>query len=155
MRIIGERGSHIGQFIYPFDVATNYNCEIVVSDGRNRRVQLFSPNGDFIKVFGPETYETPMWKHTLDTPRGVCFTPSGNILVTDFNNHRIVELDNQMNLLRFIGSHGRGSNRALKKFHRPQVILNYYSLLTGSLVIANKKTPGTKSFHMFSNVIKL
>ncbi|XP_034950220.1 E3 ubiquitin-protein ligase TRIM71 [Chelonus insularis] len=87
----GEKGSRAGQFNYPWDVATNTACEIAVSDTRNHRIQLFSPDGVFLRKYGFESSPS-MWKH-FDSPRGVCFNPKGDIVTTDFNNHRLVVID--------------------------------------------------------------
>lgn len=87
----GERGQSNGKFHYPWDVAVNAHGVIVVSDTRNHRIQLFSGNGVFLKKFGFENMSN-MWKF-FDSPRGVCFTSPNTIVVTDFNNHRLYEID--------------------------------------------------------------
>ena len=53
------------------------------------RFQLFTPEGVFLMKFG---FEGPNWKH-FDSPRGVCFRPDGHVVVTDFNNHRVLVVD--------------------------------------------------------------
>lgn len=40
IRKFGEQGPGLGQFNYPWDVACNHRGDIVVSDSRNRRVQV-------------------------------------------------------------------------------------------------------------------
>lgn len=69
----GERGSKLGQFNYPWDVAVNADNQILVSDTRNHRVQLFSPEGAFINKYG---FEGALWKQ-FDSPRGVAFDLQG------------------------------------------------------------------------------
>ena len=69
----GERGSKIGQFNYPWDVAVNSDNNILVSDTRNHRVQLFSPDGVFLNKYG---FEGALWKQ-FDSPRGVAFDHQG------------------------------------------------------------------------------
>ena len=48
----GEKGSGHAQFLYPWDCAVNSKQEILVSDTRNHRLQLFTPTGDFIAKYG-------------------------------------------------------------------------------------------------------
>ena len=88
-----------GQFNYPWDVACNSRDEILVSDTRNHRIQLFSPNGEFINKYGFEGRE---WKQ-FDSPRGVCFTANDQIVVTDFNNHRLLVVSNDFSRAQYLG----------------------------------------------------
>lgn len=74
----GERGSKLGQFNYPWDVAVNAENQILVSDTRNHRVQLFSSEGAFINKYG---FEGALWKQ-FDSPRGVAFDLQGKLRVT-------------------------------------------------------------------------
>lgn len=87
----GERGQSNGKFHYPWDVDVNSAGLIAISDTRNHRIQLFTGNGIFLKKFGFESMSN-MWKF-FDSPRGLCFTPDNTIMVTDFNNHRLYEID--------------------------------------------------------------
>lgn len=111
----GEKGSRYGQFNYPWDVAANSECQIVVSDTRNHRVQLFSPEGIFLRKYGFESAPN-MWKH-FDSPRGVAFDPEGNVVTTDFNNHRLVIIDADFMQCRIVDCDNTG---AIKQFLRPQ-----------------------------------
>lgn len=88
MAKFGERGCKNGQFNYPWDVAVSDDGtgRIVVTDTRNRRVQLFSPDGTFLNKYG---FEGTLTKH-FASPRGVCFTRDGQVIVTDFDNHRLL-----------------------------------------------------------------
>jgi len=56
-----------------------------------------------------------MWKH-FDSPRGVCWAPDNRVIVTDFNNHRLVVIEPDFSTARFLG--GEGSQA--KQFLRPQ-----------------------------------
>ena len=73
----GEKGSNAGQFMYPWDVACNSKNQILVSDTRNHRLQLFSPNGEYLTKYG---FDGQMWKH-FDSPRGVCFTQDDQVTI--------------------------------------------------------------------------
>lgn len=114
VRMFGEKGSKNGQFNYPWDVDVDSKGRIVVSDTRNHRIQLFSADGTFLNKYGYEN-TSAMWKH-FDSPRGVCFGFNGMVIVTDFNNHRLVVIDSSFRNARFLGSEGSGA----KEFLRPQ-----------------------------------
>ncbi|RZC34830.1 NHL domain containing protein [Asbolus verrucosus] len=120
--LFGTEGHANGQFHYPWDVACNAQGDIVVSDTRNHRIQLFNCEGAFIGKFGCDNDWRPPYAKAhklLDSPRGVCFTPQGNVLVTDFNNHRIVTIDKTLSHAQFLGEEGTGP----KQFCRPQGII--------------------------------
>ncbi len=99
MLTFGEKGSKPGQFNYPWDVACNSKDQILVSDTRNHRIQLFSPNGEYLNKYG---FEGAMWKH-FDSPRGVCFTADDQAVVTDFNNHRLLVVKADFQGAQFLG----------------------------------------------------
>ena len=65
-----------------------------------------------------------MWKH-FDSPRGVAFTHDNRIIVTDFNNHRLVIINPDMKSAGYLGSEGNQTSQ----FLRPQVSKNslYFS----------------------------
>lgn len=111
----GERGSLCGQFNYPWGVAVNSDCLIVISDSRNHRLQMFSPEGVFLRKFGHETNPS-MWKY-FDSPRGIAFNPEGNVVCTDFNNHRILIIDIDFMNSRILNCE---NIRGQKPFLRPQ-----------------------------------
>ncbi|RZC39346.1 NHL domain containing protein, partial [Asbolus verrucosus] len=118
----GKYGKENGQFRFPWDVACNCRGYIVVSDGRNHRIQLFSNEGVFIGKFGYDEN----WKLTLTeplkilaSPRGVCFTPTGDVVVTDNYNHRIVIVDKNLKNAQILGEKGRGP----KQFVKPQGVI--------------------------------
>ena len=73
----GEKGSDPGQFNYPWDVACNSLDQILVSDTRNHRLQLFTSTGEFLAKYG---FDGQLWKH-FDSPRGVCFSADDQVRV--------------------------------------------------------------------------
>lgn len=98
----GGYGRDLGEFQYPWDVAVNSLGNIIVTDTRNHRVQMFTSVGHFITKYSFDSayYEKHLKSHI--TPRGCCFTPSGDILVTDFENHRIMKLDGNLQMVNLI-----------------------------------------------------
>lgn len=95
----GGYGRELGEFQYPWDVAVNSMGNIIATDTRNHRIQMFTSNGHFITKYSFDTtyYEKHLKSHI--TPRGLCFTPNGDILVTDFENHRIMKLDANLTMV--------------------------------------------------------
>jgi tripartite motif-containing protein 71 len=100
VHFFGEKGEAFGQFLYPWDVTTNAAGQIAISDTRNQRVQLFSPQGQFLCVFGGKTMPNVMKE--LNSPRGLSFTPEGDLLVTDFNKQRMVSILHDFSKMRII-----------------------------------------------------
>lgn len=96
----GGYGRDLGEFQYPWDVAVNSVGNIIATDTRNHRIQMFTSNGHFITKYSFDSayYEKHLKSHI--TPRGLCFTPTGDILVTDFENHRIMKLDANLTMVR-------------------------------------------------------
>ena len=77
-----------GTFNEPWDVAVADDGSVYVADTWNHRIQKFSPEGEFITMWGFfGTAETPfaMWG-----PRSVVVDPQGLVYVTDTGNKRIV-----------------------------------------------------------------
>uniref|UniRef100_A0A182WAA9 B box-type domain-containing protein n=1 Tax=Anopheles minimus TaxID=112268 RepID=A0A182WAA9_9DIPT len=89
----GSYGKECGQFQYPWDVAVNTKGEILVTDSRNHRIQLFSPDGLFISRYSFDGVNHSRYLKGLTTPRGACFTPQGDIIISDFENHRLLLID--------------------------------------------------------------
>lgn len=107
----GGYGRDLGEFQYPWDVAVNSIGNIIATDTRNHRIQMFTANGHFVTKFSFDNayYEKHLKSHI--TPRGLCFTPTGDILVTDFENHRIMKLDGNLSMvsIRRTAEVGRGN----------------------------------------------
>lgn len=97
----GGYGRDLGEFQYPWDVAVNSIGNIIATDTRNHRIQMFTSNGHFITKYSFDSayYEKHLKSHI--TPRGLAFTPTGDILVTDFENHRIMKLDGNLSMVSY------------------------------------------------------
>ena len=88
LREFGRRGSGDGQLAHPggIGVYREANDEtIVVADGANHRVQVFSSDGSFKYSLGSEGGAVGQ----LNRPRDVCLTAQHDIVVADTGNHRI------------------------------------------------------------------
>ena len=66
-------------------LAVNTDDLLLVCDMSNNRVQVVTPNGEFITSFG----SVGSGKGQFSLPRGITATPDGRVFIADYNNHRI------------------------------------------------------------------
>lgn len=116
----GSLGSESGQFQYPWGVAVNTRGDILISDTRNHRLQLFNKNGAFLARHNFDSYYYYRDLLGLVMPRGICFLPNGKIIVSDFDNHRLLLLNDNL-APRCLGVVGYDQNHWLE-FSRPSGI---------------------------------
>ena len=84
--MFGSEGQGSGLFFRPQGVTVDLEGNILVSEGRNNRVQIFRPDGSFLAKFG----SLGSGSAEFDRPSGICVTPDGYIVVVDFGNNRIM-----------------------------------------------------------------
>lgn len=104
---LGSRGAEDAQFNFPTNLAASRNGEVYVMDTFNFRVQVFGPDGAFLRKWGAncDTFGC------FAKPKGVAVAPDGRVFVADaaFNNVQIFEPDGAL-LLAF-GGVGNGPGR--------------------------------------------
>lgn len=102
--IIGRGGNDAGTFHYPTNIFVSGDGHVFVSDSLNFRIQIFSPEWNFLYSFG-KPGDGPGF---FSRPRGVAVDSDGNIYVVDalFDNVQI--FDKQGSLLMSFGSPGHG-----------------------------------------------
>lgn len=84
-RLFGEPGSGPGQFNEPRGLAADSRGNLYVADTKNSRIQVFDPNGQFVRAIGvPGSGDGQ-----LKEPCGVAVDPEGTVIVADTWNHRI------------------------------------------------------------------
>jgi len=88
VRWFGGEGERDGQFRYPWEVAVNSRDQLLVSDSKNYRVQLFTPAGVFVAKHCLERAS----RDDRDGPRGVAFSPDDFAAVADFDMLRVLVL---------------------------------------------------------------
>lgn len=110
---IGTRGSEPGQLNLPRDIALAPDGNLYVVDGGNFRVQVFTPDGKFVRKFGGMGAQFGQFSR----PKGIAVDGTGNVYVADaaFGNFQIFDAQGQ--LLLFVG--GRATTNAPAKYALP------------------------------------
>ena len=111
----GKRGSIMGQFTGPCNVACDHIGNVYVSDSENHRLQVFTSEGQFLKMFG--TGRRGDGRGELNKPGGVCVDSSNSrVYVSERLNHRISVFTMDGQFVTSFGSKGK----ELGKFHHPR-----------------------------------
>jgi DNA-binding beta-propeller fold protein YncE len=101
----GVQGTTPGRFGYPTDVVTDRAGNFYVAEyGENDRIQVFSPEGKWLRQWGGHGYEPGEFLR----PRALAMDDQERLYVADSCNHRIQVFDTQGKLLRSWGTRGDG-----------------------------------------------
>jgi predicted membrane-bound mannosyltransferase/DNA-binding beta-propeller fold protein YncE len=93
-----------GTFNQPWGIAIGLDGSVYVADLWNHRVQKFTPEGEFITMWGVfGQAETPQ---SFWGPRDIAVDSQGSIYVTDTGNKRVVVFDENGNYIQQFGSAG-------------------------------------------------
>lgn len=84
-RMTGQPGSAPGELNEPRGLATDSHANLYVADTKNSRIQVFDPNGQFLRVIGAPGSGDGQLKE----PCGVAVAADGTVTVADTWNHRI------------------------------------------------------------------
>lgn len=88
-KTIGSSGKKQGQFWMPMDIDINDQNQIAVAEFRNKRVQILDLEGKCLKeIIYQEETEKGGFRYL--EPRGVFWSPDGDLIVTYPNYHQIV-----------------------------------------------------------------
>ncbi len=98
----GSRGSGNGQFISPWDVASDRCGCVYVADAGNHRVQVFTPNGGYLRQFGKEG----SGNGELCGPVGICVDSDDRVYVGEDGNGRVSVFTCDGVFLKSFGSEG-------------------------------------------------
>jgi DNA-binding beta-propeller fold protein YncE len=92
----GSQGTEPGQFGLPHAINSDREGRVYVSDRKNWRVQIFSPEGVFLR----------QWTH-IGRPSDMTYDPAEDCFyVCDAPNHRITKVDVSGEVLGFFGEPG-------------------------------------------------
>lgn len=92
----GKYGASAGEFNLPHTVAVDQQDRVYVGDRENQRIQIFDSDGNFIKQWTGVGY-----------PYGLVITADQHVWMADGGYDRIVELDQNGNILGAFGEPGR------------------------------------------------
>lgn len=98
----GERGEGQGQFQYPTYAAVDAAGNVYVTDTLNSRVQVFTPEGRYLKTIGERGNAWGMF----DKPKGVALDTFGNIYVVDSGWSNVQIFNAKGQVLLFFGGRG-------------------------------------------------
>jgi len=113
---IGKRGTANGELNLPRDVVVGQDGMLYVVDGGNFRVQVFKPDGTFVRVFGGVGRQSGQFSR----PKEAAVDPDGNVYIIDsaFGNFQIFNTAGQ--LLLSVG--GRSEKDGMAKYMLPSGI---------------------------------
>jgi DNA-binding beta-propeller fold protein YncE len=101
----GVQGTTPGRFGYPTDVVIDRAGNFYVAEyGENDRIQVFSPQGKWLRQWGGHGYELGEFLK----PRALAIDARDRLYVADSCNHRIQVFDSEGKLLNSWGSRGDG-----------------------------------------------
>lgn len=123
----GHPGTGPGAFSRPVDLALNSReDQLFITDSENNRLQVFTPTGDFIKVFGNFT-DVP---YELKLPFGVSFTDDGRVMTSAVGTQCILVFNEDETFVSAI----EGTYEGKKRFSYPCGVV---MMSSGQIVVAD------------------
>lgn len=98
----GEKGDRPGQFLFPTYLTVDESGHLYVTDTLNSRVQVFDPDGKYVKSFGQRGNAWGMF----DKPKGVALDSFGNVYVVDSGWSNVQIFNQKGQILLFFGGRG-------------------------------------------------
>ena len=102
LQVIGRAGTAPGEFNRAEGVCVDAQDRIYVADSCNHRIQIFAPDGKFLRMFGHAGTKLG----ELSYPYDVAVDKAGNIFVCEFGNSRIQVFDANCQPVEIIGGAG-------------------------------------------------
>lgn len=92
-----------GTFSEPWGLAVAPDGNVYVADTWNHRVQIFSPEGEFLRMIGSSAQDD---EQIFWGPRALAFDREGRLFIADTGNHRIAIYDRTGEFLGDFGGEG-------------------------------------------------
>lgn len=96
------KGGEPGQFLFPTYLTVDPKGNLYVTDTMNSRVQMFDPDGKYVKSFGERGNSWGMF----DKPKGVALDNFGNLYVADSGWSNVQIFNPKGQVLLFFGGRG-------------------------------------------------
>lgn len=142
---VGVAGNAPGQFSFPRAVAVDAEGRVYVADSGNHRVQVFNPDGSFLRQWGSlcklDTGEGCVGggDGQFNEPWGIAVGQDGSVYVSDTWNHRLQKFTNDGQFVTKWGAFGStgGELGQEKLFYGPRALAigrdgNLYVMDTGN-----------------------
>jgi hypothetical protein len=98
----GTKGKGEGEFDLPHAVRLDSKGQVYVADRENKRIQVFTPQGKFVRQIAEGI-----------SPYGLFITPDDTLFVADGVKHEVVKLDKDGKVLARFGGGGREPGKFL------------------------------------------
>ena len=126
----GHHGKEPGCFYSPRDLTLNSNeNQLFITDSGNHKVQVFTPSGQFLRIFGNFT-NIPF---KLQDPVGIHYTPDDHLLISSYGNHCVLVFEEDGKFVSAI----EGTYHGKKRFSCPCGVI---MMDNGQIVIASNGT---------------
>lgn len=96
------KGSKPGQFLFPTYLTVDASGDLYVTDTLNSRVEVFDPEGKYLKTIGSRGSAWGMF----DKPKGVALDSFGNLYVADSGWSNVQIFNQKGQILLFFGGRG-------------------------------------------------
>ena len=100
----GREGSNIGEFNWPYDVATDEDGNVYVADNNNHRIQVFTVDGVYLRQFGKEGEG----EGELNKPVSIAVDYGNVVYVGEYGNNRISIFSTAGEFIKSFGRKGEG-----------------------------------------------
>jgi len=109
----GSRGNENGQFHFPYNIAFDRSGDVYVADYSNHRIQVFTPEGQYLRTFGSKG----AGPGELHDPAGVAID-GDRVYVAEVNNHCVSVFSTEGKFLKSFGYKGE----AKAQFQSPRSV---------------------------------
>jgi len=100
LKTIGSSGHEKEEFSYPYALVFDLQGRLLVADSRNDRIQAFSPKDEWLCYFASD--------YKFNDPDGIAIDELGNVVTSEYKEHRVSVFNPEGVLLHTFGGYGTG-----------------------------------------------